>query len=564
MRALISFCALFIAFMNGSAQTFNKLPIPDSLHGPNCTLRIADTFAQLRSGNQTITGAINGHTFWGPTVFVKKGDTIRMNVINALNDSTTLHWHGMHLPAVMDGGPHQVIPPGTIWKPYWKITNDAATYWYHPHLHEMTLEHVTKGVGGFLIVQDDQESALPLPRTYGIDDIPIMFTSRRYVANNQFAVQNTAYGDYLLANGVHDAEVKLPRQVIRLRILNAEIERSYNIGFSDNRTFYVIGTDGGLRDKPLAVNRLHIAVGERYEILIDCSNDELGKSLDLMAYNANQPFGFPGGEPAQNGQFGSLLNNKNFTMLHISIGERTTNPVITIPQTLIPFQPIDINSASSTQTIQVMGGAPNSPMPFHFMGGIFNINRIDKTIPMNSTQKWTITNSNVFGHTFHIHDVQFNIIARNGNASAVGQHEIGWKDVLYLPRNESATFIARFVDYADPLHPFMYHCHFSNHEDDGMMQQFVVVPPTEVSEDSIDFSSISIFPNPATESIMIDSRDNDLYYVSIQNVNGKTIMMLPQPEKGVPINVSALPKGFYSVRLTDMKTKQVIVRSFVK
>lgn len=72
MRALISFCAMFFALFTGSAQTFNKLPIPDSLHGPNCTLRIADTFAQLRSGNQTITGAINGHTFWGPTVFVKR------------------------------------------------------------------------------------------------------------------------------------------------------------------------------------------------------------------------------------------------------------------------------------------------------------------------------------------------------------------------------------------------------------------------------------------------------------------------------------------------------------
>jgi bilirubin oxidase len=71
----------------------------------------------------------------------------------------------------MDGGPHQVIPPGTIWKPFWKITNNAATYWYHPHLHEMTLEHLSKGIGGLLIVNDEQESALPLPRTYGIEDM---------------------------------------------------------------------------------------------------------------------------------------------------------------------------------------------------------------------------------------------------------------------------------------------------------------------------------------------------------------------------------------------------------
>jgi bilirubin oxidase len=564
MYKVISLCLFIGSFALLQAQTYTRLPIPAALQGPECTLKIVDTFAQLRSGNQTITGGINGHQFWGPTIFVNKGDTVRMTVINNLNDSTTLHWHGLHLPAVMDGGPHQIIPPGTIWKPFWKITNNAATYWYHPHLHEMTLEHLSKGIGGLLIVNDAQESALPLPRTYGVDDIPLIFTSRRYGANNQFTVQNTAYGDYLLANGVHNAEFTIPKQVIRLRILNAEIERSYNIGFSDDRNFYVIGTDGGLKDKPYQVQRLHVAVGERYEILVDCSKDEIGKSVDLMAYNANQPFGFPGGEPGQNGQFGSLLNNKNFPMIHFTIGEQLSSPILSIPETLIPFQGIDSKEVTGTQDIRVMGGAPNSPMPFHFNGGIFSISRVDKSIPMNSVQKWTITNSNVFGHTFHIHDVQFNLIERNGSANGVGQHETGWKDVLYLPRNESATFIARFDDYADPLHPFMYHCHFSNHEDDGMMQQFVVIPPTNLEDAVPDFTSVRVFPNPAVHSIQIDAGDIDIYYASIHNVNGKTVMMLPQPEKGSSIDISALPNGFYTVKLIDMKSKLSIIRSFVK
>ncbi|MEY5130223.1 MAG: hypothetical protein RL734_290 [Bacteroidota bacterium] len=564
MYKVISICLFIGSFGLLQAQTYTRLPIPAALQGPECTLKIVDTFAQLRSGNQTITGGINGHQFWGPTIFVNKGDTVRMTVINNLNDSTTLHWHGLHLPAVMDGGPHQVIPPGTIWKPFWKMTNNAATYWYHPHLHEMTLEHLSKGIGGLLIVNDEQESALPLPRTYGVDDIPLVFTSRRYDGNNQFTVQNTAYGDYLLANGVHNAEFTVPRQVIRLRILNAEIERSYNIGFSDDRSFYVIGTDGGLKDKPYQVKRLHIAVGERYEILVDCSKDEIGKSVDIMAYNANQPFGFPGGEPGQNGQFGSLLNNKNFPMMHFTFGEQSNSPILSIPETLIPFHGIDSKEVTGTQDIRVMGGAPNSPMPFHFNGGIFSISRVDKTIPMNSVQEWTITNSNVFGHTFHIHDVQFNLMKRNGSANGVGQHETGWKDVLYLPRNESATFIARFDDYADPLHPFMYHCHFSNHEDDGMMQQFVVTPPTNLEDGPHDFTSVRVFPNPAVHALQIDAGDIDIYYASIHNVNGKTVMMLPQPEKGSIIDISALPQGFYTVKLIDMKSKQSIIRTFVK
>ena len=113
-------------------QSFNNLWIPDTLSGTNFNLRILDTFAQIvNTGNQTITGGINGK-FWGPTIFVNKGDMIQMNVQNNLKDSVTIHWHGMHLPAVMDGGPHQIIPPNTIWKPYWTIKNEAATYWYPP------------------------------------------------------------------------------------------------------------------------------------------------------------------------------------------------------------------------------------------------------------------------------------------------------------------------------------------------------------------------------------------------------------------------------------------------
>ena len=138
---------LLFATSNGFSQSYNTLWIPDTLSGTTFNLNIKDTFAQIvNTGNQTITGGINGK-IWGPTLFFNKGDVVRMNVKNGLNDSTTIHWHGMHLPAVMDGGPHQVIPPGSTWQPYWEVKNDAATYWYHPHLHEMTEEQITKGIG---------------------------------------------------------------------------------------------------------------------------------------------------------------------------------------------------------------------------------------------------------------------------------------------------------------------------------------------------------------------------------------------------------------------------------
>lgn len=564
MRSILFlFSCLFSAYL--SAQTFNSLWIPDTLSGSNITLTIKDTFAQLRAtGNQTITGGINNSQFWGPTIFINKGDTVHMNVLNKLNDSTTIHWHGMHLPAVMDGGPHQVIPPGTLWQPYWKVTNNAATYWYHPHLHEMTLEHLSKGIGGFIIVKDAEESALALPRTYGIDDIPLMLTSRRYNNANQFVVQNVAYGDYLLVNGTRDPEITLPKQIVRLRILNAEIERAYNFGFSDNRKFYIIANDGGLLDKPVQVSKLLVAVGERYEILVDLSNDNVGSSINLMSYNANQPFGFPGGEPAAQGNFGSLLNNKDFNCLRINIGQSTSSPITSIPTSLISNQFINTADATVSRSINVKGGVPGNPIPFNFNDKVFDINRIDNTLNLNAIEKWTITNSNVFGHTFHIHDVQFKLVARNGNTNAVGLHEQGWKDVLYLPRNENATFIAKFDDYADPIHPFMYHCHFSNHEDDGMMGQFVVNNPSSITDNIPDESQYILFPNPASDMIFIKDTGIEIYYITIVNSVGKSVMMLPQPEIHKGISISHLPKGMYYMQIMDAATKTTITKQFSK
>jgi bilirubin oxidase len=554
---------LSIFILQSATAQYNYLKIPDTLSGTTFNLNIKDTFKQLKStGQQTITGAINGD-FWGPTLIMYKGDTVRMNVKNSLNDSTTIHWHGMHLPAVMDGGPHQVIPSGTTWKPYWKVSNNAATYWYHPHLHEKTAEHLTKGIGGFIIVRDAQEAALALPRTYGVDDIPLMLTSRRYDANNQFVYTNVAYGDYLLVNGTSNAQANLPKQFVRLRILNAETERGYNLGFSDNRTFYIIANDGGLLNAPVPVTRVKLMVGERIEILVNLGNDPIGSSFDLKAYNSAQTFGFPGGEPSTNGPFGSLLNNLDFPVLRCNIIAANSSAITTLPTTLVNNTYWSTASATVNRSITVTGG--QGPVPFTLNNTPFQIGTINQTINLNAIEKWTITNNNIFGHTFHIHDVEFKIVERNGSASAVGAHESGWKDVLYLPINENVSFVARFDDYADPIHPFMYHCHFSNHEDGGMMGQFVVTDPTNINALHNATDILEVYPNPTKDKIFVQFKDpdNSAYYISIINTLGRTVLMLPQPQLQQGIDISNLSKGVYYLLITDQLKKKTITKSIV-
>lgn len=551
------------------------MTMPEALTGTTFNLNIHESTKQLVSGNQTITGALNNETFWGPTLIINKDDVVHMNVTNNLNESTTIHWHGMHLPAVMDGGPHQIIPVGALWQPLWTVKNQASTLWYHPHLHESTQAQMTKGVGGFIIVKDPQEAALALPRTYGVDDIVLALTSRSYNATNNTFVTPPAstrvYGDYMLSNGTPNAQYTLPKQYVRLRILNAEIERGYNLGFSDNRAFYIIANDGGLLNTPVLINgttpRVKLMVGERVEIMVNLGNDIIGSSVDLKAYNSGQTLGFPGGEPNSSGQFGSLLNNIDFSVLHINVGATTTTttPITAIPATLATNTYWSATDATVTRAVAVTGG--QGATPFSLDNHPFVLNYIDKTVNLNDVEKWTVTNNAIFGHSFHVHDIEFKVVARNGSAAAVGTHESGWKDTFYVPRNESVTFVGKFDDFADAdvTHPYMYHCHFGGHEDGGMMGQFIVTT-TLANNQNVVTNEFSLYPNPATDKLYVNLKDTstEIYYVTIATVEGRIVMMLPQPEWQNGIDISSLASGVYTFQMMDKHTKSITTKKFIK
>ena len=516
-----------IAATSLRAQTYNALWIPPTISGTTFNLSLSQTNKQFWASNAaplnifsngaaTTTYGYNGAQFWGPTLIMSNSDLVQINVTNNLIDSTTVHWHGFHIPAIMDGGPHQVIPAGTVWSPSFKVLNSAATYWYHPHLHTTTQLQLTYGAGGFIIVKDAAEAALALPRTYGVDDLPVAFTSRRFLTNtfqgvkpgNQFAADHILdnYGDYVLANGTYLAQAVLPRQYVRLRILNAEIERGYNLGFSDNRTFQVIANDQGLLNAPVAVTRVKLMVGERVEILVNLGTNAVSSTLDLKAYNSGQVFGFPGNEggpvppSGKSGPInGSLLNNTDFNLLHIVVTNATANAILALPTTLVTNSYWTTNDVTNTRTIILSGGGGGGEFTFNnvtYTSTLFN-----HTINLNAVEKWIISNQAgaIFGHSFHIHDVKFNIIARSGgtNVSSTGlaaTYESGWKDTLYVPKGETATFLAKFDDFASNQNPFMFHCHFLNHEDGGMMGQFVVV------NNAVEDLAISSFTRTGTNS----------------------------------------------------------------
>ncbi len=450
----------------------SPLPIPPLLKNLDTSGKTASFAMDVKQGavdffpgKPTATLGYNGN-FLGPTIRVRNGQRFRMNVNNTLSEVTTLHWHGLHVPAQWDGGPRQPIPAGTSWNPDFIINQEAATLWYHPHAMGLTGEQVYHGLAGLFLIEDDISDSLDIPKTYGVDDIPLVIQDRRFFGNGQFAyaqnmhdVMNGVIGNYLLVNGVMQPTLTVPGGQVRLRLLNGSNSSIYKILFDDHRIFHVIASDGGFLESPTAMNSIVLSAGERVEILVDFSKESTYAFISLMVE-----------------QIGGL----DFEALRIAVNGKAL--VTTIPKTLRAVDTIPESEATKVrafimETMSMGRGRMGMGMMGRRLtinGKKMDINRIDEQVELGSTEIWEITNRSAMmmnmPHSMHLHDVQFQVLSRNGRKPP--PQEQGRKDTVLIMPGETVRIISRFHDYTGV---YMYHCHLLEHEDDGMMGQFEVI-----------------------------------------------------------------------------------------
>ncbi len=459
-----------------------SLPIPERLEGSAFDLDMQVGEREFLPGLLTATKGYNGD-YLGPTLVVRSGSDVTLNVTNNIDVTTTTHWHGMHVPAVMDGGPHQSIEPGETWEASFPVPNRAATYWYHPHPHASlgqgaimdpvsTGYQVYEGLAGMLIVEDDLSDMIPLPRSYGRDDIPLILQDRRFHDDGSLmhfpddfnAATDPALrkGGHFLVNGVEGAVLDVGAQVVRLRVLNASNARVYNLGFSDDRDFHQVASDGGFLADAVPMSRLVLAPAERAEILVDLGADE-GQTLTLASFNGGN------GTTLVPTQLQDEWDTADFDLLEIRVGTATSDGVRTLPDHLTTVARIPDSEAVNSGSPRPFELGVN---PFEINGKPMDMSIIDERIRLGDTEIWEITNPNMQAHPFHVHGDSFQILSRDGTLPPA--HELGWKDVVLLRPFETVRIIKRFDDYADPINPYMFHCHILEHEDVGMMGQFVV------------------------------------------------------------------------------------------
>ncbi|MCF6241008.1 MAG: multicopper oxidase domain-containing protein [Bacteroidales bacterium] len=515
-------------FLFQTVYTQNALLIPDTINDTNINLALDYGTYEFFTGKVTNTMGANGNIL-GPTLILQQGDSINISVANQLSDTTTIHWHGMHVSAENDGGPHTVIPPATVWKPAFTVRDKAALYWYHPHLHEKTDLHVSKGIAGLIIVRDNEEAQLDLPRTYGVDDIPLVIQTKAFDADYQILAHSNS-DSVVMVNATINPYVDLPAQVVRLRILNGSSQRVFNLGLSNNETFLQIASDGGLFSGPFETNRLQIAPGERAEILLNLNSRE-NDTVYLMSYASELPNGiygatYPGTNTGMvlNAYNPNPMNGADFNILQINVKVSTTNPVTSIPTSLVSVNPIDESLANTTRTLTFSPetmGLDQLNGKFLINDASFDMDVINYTIPFENIEIWELTNRSAIAHPFHIHDVQFYILSRNGNVPPV--NEQGRKDVVLVKAQETVRFITKFETFADDKVPYMYHCHMLPHEDAGMMGQFVVSSnPLSVESYNLNKPEVKIITtqNKGEIKIIAEEKISD---IRIYNLQGKSV-----------------------------------------
>ncbi len=418
----------------------------------NFTLTMQTGETELLPGKIADTWGING-AYLGPTIRVSRGDKVSFNVVNSLNEPSTLHWHGMRLPAKMDGGPHQMVDAGETWTPHWTIDQPSATTWYHPHLHGKTAQHVYKGLAGMFIIDD--EDSKKLPSEYGVDDIPLiiqdkLFTNEGQLTEDEEGVFGTL-GDEILVNGTYDPYLEVKTSQVRFRLLNGSNARAYNFGFSDGRAFKLVGNDAGLLQEPVTLERFMLSPGERAEIVVEF---EPGEETILHSYSGN------------NG-----IDNGEFDLLKIvAASELKESTPVTGQLSSVP--PIEAPKDARVRQFKLT-------MENKINDKLMDMYRIDEVVPAGATEIWEINNFG-WSHNFHIHNAAFRVLDINDKPPS--EYERGRKDTVFIPNGSKVRIVVEFGNYADPHFPLMYHCHLLRHEDDGMMGQFLLVEPGTESQ----------------------------------------------------------------------------------
>ncbi|WP_438016689.1 multicopper oxidase family protein [Sorangium sp. So ce315] len=417
-------------------------------------LEAAPATLPLLDGRPLEVWAYNGQVP-GPTIRVRRGDTLRVTFTNRLPQPTTVHWHGVRVPNAMDGVPgvtQPAVPPGGTFV-YEFVPRDAGTFWFHPHLRSS--EQVERGLYGVLIVEDPEPTPYSRDIAWVLDDWRI----REGAIDPRFntphdLMHDGRWGNVITVNGSTDERLAVqPGERIRLRLLNAANGRVFAPDFSglDAR---VIAVDGLYAARPLDPAGFELAPGNRIDLDITVPASTAGRQIGVIDRFTRRP--------------------NALASIDVSQGAAVQTPVFPSPATAhVPaWRDTDSIAPRSEYVLAARrggelgiewtlnGAAARHAHDIEAASGDGHAHEI-AALPRGAFSKLRFVNDSGRLHPIHLHGMFFKVLSRDGRPA----DEPFFRDTVLVHPREAVDIGVVPLDEGR----WMLHCHILEHAEAGMM-----------------------------------------------------------------------------------------------
>ncbi len=473
-----------VTFGNVGGLAVPEPPFVNPIASLNATSAIGASLDAVKN-SEVLIGVVNptfcfgyGNSIWGPTLRIRKGESVNIDVANHINETSNVHFHGLMLNAGEDDGVDDGITNGGSRNYNFTVNNRAGLYWYHPQYGKSAGKQVNIGLGGLFVVEDDEEDGINLPS--GDRSIFLVLQDKRFNEDaSMFYGTNTAeemvgyFGETIMINGVTGAlKDGLSQRFYRLRICNGSNARIYNLGLDTEDLvdlgFYIIGGDGGLLENITAdpTGSIYLAPGERVDVIVDFTAVPVGSFVELKSRQFSNAGAFQGAA--------------GFTLMRFNI-TTAYDETYTLPGSLSSIVSLTEGDAAVTRNFNVSNPQLNQDYaaahadagdmheiegePYTAGVSSFNVN-------FGATELWEFVNNGDEPVAMHVYGVQFQIIERVGGRGNIKVWEKGWKDTILALPTETVRVVIPFTGA-----PGRYYFCATNLEaaDSGMIQAFDIV-----------------------------------------------------------------------------------------
>jgi suppressor of ftsI len=397
---------------------------------------------EIELAGQRITARVFNGAFVGPTLRLRPGERLELELVNRLQEPTNLHFHGLHVsPQGESDNVFRTVNPGETALFVLDIPRNhpTGTFWYHPHQHHLALEQVFGGMSGVIVIDGLQEQ-LP-PELQGIKEHLFALKDFQLDENGAILLENApAMPTTRTVNGqINPSLTMAPGETQLWRLANVGAELFYQLRLNGH-AFHVVAEDGNPAWDVRNADTLVLPPGKRFDVLVQ-GGEPGAYAFETITYD----------------QGNHVYPQANLATLTI---EGDAQPAAVLPASVAPDLNLDSAEIATTRDI-FFNDVDDDPI-FEIDGQQFDPNRVDAQVKLGTVEEWTIRNVTAEQHPFHLHVDDFQVVSVNGQPYNAASPQ----DIVTLPAKGEVVIRVPFMDYTGK---FVFHCHILFHEDHGMM-----------------------------------------------------------------------------------------------